>query len=160
MLSSRRDYLLRLIEEVSQFLARAVFHRKAGREQEALEAIVQSCERLFALEAAQLFQFTPEQHFLMLTEGEEPDNARARVLLYAALNLEAGRNYMALKRRELARISFLNALRFTLRARLSFPTDTPPAYAPHVDELLELLKEEPLDPETLGLLSSAAPPPV
>jgi hypothetical protein len=154
MLSSRRDYLLRLIDEVGQFLARAVFQRKGGGEQEALQTVVQSCERLFGLEAGQLFQFTPDQHFLMLTEGEEPDNARAKVLIYAALNVEAGRNYAALKKAELARVSFLNALRLTLRAELSFPTDSPPPYAPSVAELLVLLKDAPIDPDTTELLRS------
>lgn len=158
MFSSRRDYLLRLIDEVGQLLARAVFQRKGGREQEALHSVVESCERLFGLEASQLFQFTPDRHFFMLTDGEETDNARAKVLIYAALNLEAGRNYAALKKPELARVSFLNALRFTLRARLSFPTDTPPPYTPQVAELLDLLEDEPLDPEIAGLLRQAGAP--
>ncbi|HWA10788.1 MAG TPA: hypothetical protein VG838_15210 [Opitutaceae bacterium] len=152
MLRSRRDYLIRIIEEVGEFLARAVFKRRAGREQEALQSVVQACERLFGLEAAQLFQFTPEQHFLMLTEGFDPPDARARVLLYAALNLEAGRNYAVFNKAELARASFVSALRFTLRAQQAFPDGEPPTYTPSVDELLELLKDAPLDPETARLL--------
>jgi hypothetical protein len=160
MIRSRRDYLVRIIEEVGELLSRAVFQRQGGREQEALHSVVQSCERLFGLEGEQLFQFTPDQHFLMLTEGEEAGDAQRKVLIYAALNLEAGRNYAALKRPELARVSFLNALRFTLRARLSFPIATLPDYAPHVPELLALLKAEPLDPETAGLVRAAGVPSV
>ena len=148
-----------MIDEVTQFLARAVFHRKGGGEQDALHSIVQACERLFGLEADRLFQFTPDQHFLMLTEGEAPENARAKVLIFAALNAEAGRNYAALRKPDLARVSFLNALRFTLRARLSFPTDALPAYAPQVAELLELLRDQPLDAETAGLLASTGASP-
>jgi hypothetical protein len=150
---------MRIVEEVSELLARAVFQRKGGREQEALHSVVQSCERLFGLEADRLFQFTPNQHFLMLTEGEEADAARAKVLIYAALTMEAGRNHAALGKPEFARVSFLTALRVALRARLSFPTGTPPAYAPDVDELLALLKDRPLDPETAGLLQGANPAP-
>ncbi len=156
MLRSRRDYLLRIIDEVGEFLARAVFKRKAGREQESFQSIVQACERLFGLEADALFQFDPDQHFAMLTKGSEPDQACAQVLLYAALNLEAGRNYAALKRPELARVSFLNALRFTLRARVAFPTGTPSAYAPDVPTLLALLTDQPLDDETAELLRQTA----
>ena len=148
MFRSRQDYLLRLIEELTQFLARAVFQRKAGREIEALTAIVESCERLFGVEAAQLFQFTPDQHFVMLTEGEAAENARAKVLIYAALTTEAGRNYAALGKTELARASFLSALRLTLRARESFPADDPPpSYAPSIPDLLGQLKDQPLDAE-------------
>jgi hypothetical protein len=153
MFRSRQDYLLRLIEELTQFLARAVFQRKAGREMESLTAIVESCERLFGLEAAELFQFTPEQHFVMLTDGESPENARAKTLIYAALTAEAGRNYASLGKAELARGSFLSALRLTLRARESFPTDDPPpSYAPSIAELLQQLQGQPLDAETSGWL--------
>lgn len=153
MFRSRQDYLLRLIEELTQFLARAVFQRQAGREREALSAIVESCERLFGLEAAQLFQFTPDQHFVMLTDGEAPDNARAKVLIYAALTAEAGQNYAALGKTELARASLLSALRLTLRARESLPTaEPPPSYAPSISDLLRQLQDQPLDPETASWL--------
>jgi len=155
MLRTRRDYLLRIIDEVVEFLARAVFQRKAGREQESLQSIVQACERLFGLEADALFQFNPDQHFVMLTEGAEPAEASARVLLYAALNVEAGRNYSALKRPELARVSYLNALRLALRTRVAFPGGAAPHYAPDIPELLALLSDQPLDAETTGLLRMA-----
>ena len=159
MLTSRRDYLVRLIEEVTQALARAVFKRKGGDEAAALQSVVQGCERLFNREADQLFQFTPDQHFLMLTEGEDPDSAAARVLLYAALNQEAGRIYAALGKKALARGSYLNALRFTLRAGASFPTEAPPQYAPAVPDLLAALQGEPPDPDVRELLQQSGPTP-
>src|SRR5436305_6765567 len=96
MLTSRRDYLLRIIDEVGRMLARVVFKRRNGREQEALQAVVQACERLFNLEASELFQFTPDQHFVMLTRDVNPADAQAQVLLYAALNAEAAHAYLAL----------------------------------------------------------------
>ena len=81
MLTSRRDYILRIIDEVGRLLARALFKRRAGANAEALEAIVQSCERLFSMEADKLFQFTPEQHFAMLADAETPENGRDKILL-------------------------------------------------------------------------------
>src|SRR3954469_22644147 len=152
MITSRRDYLLRMIDEVGRLLARVIFQRQNHREQEALQSVVQACERLFNLEAAQLFQFSPEQHFLMLTEGESPEDARDKVLLYAALNTEAAHAYLALNKPAMARSSFLNALRFTLRARKEFPADNWPDYAPQISELLDALKDQPLDDETTELL--------
>jgi hypothetical protein len=152
MITSRRDYLLRIIDEVGRLLARVIFQRQNRREQEALQSVVQACERLFNLEAAQLFQFTPDQHFFMLTQGESPEDARDKVLLYAALNTEAARAYLGLNNATMARSSFLNALRFTLRARKEFPTGNLPEYAPKVPELLDALKDQPLDPETQELL--------
>lgn len=155
MLTSRRDYILRIIDEVGRLLARIIFKRRGGEPEEALQSIVQACETLFALEADKLFQFTPEQHFVMLAEGEPPEIARDKVLLYAALNTEAGHVYTQLGNRKMARASFLNALRFTARARSEFPADGWPAHAPSLNALRELLADEPLDAATAKLLSDA-----
>ncbi len=161
MITSRRDYLLRLIDEVGRLLARAVFKRRAGAAAEALEAVVASCERLFNLEADKLFQFTPEQHFAMLADDETAEAGRDKILLYAALNAEAGLIYRALGKPSLARASLLNALRFTLRARLEFPAENLPAFAPDITSLCAELAAEPLDAETQGLLATVRrlPPP-
>ncbi|MEO6569903.1 MAG: hypothetical protein ABIO94_14160, partial [Opitutaceae bacterium] len=126
MITSRRDYLLRIIDEVGRLLARVVFKQRNGHQQEALQLVVEGCERLFNLEASQLFQFTPAQHFLMLTRGESPEDARDKVLLYAALNAEAGRTYLALNNASMARSSFLNSLRFALHAQQEFPPENLP----------------------------------
>lgn len=152
MLTSRRDYLLRIIDEVGRLLARVIFQRSKGSLQDALQSVVQGCERLFSMDADRLFQFTPDQHFVMLTLDEPPEIACDKVLLYAALNAEAGKIYTALGNQPMARGSFLNALRFTLKAQAAFPAGSPPAYAPHVPELLDLLKDAPLDADTAELL--------
>lgn len=155
MLTSRRDYILRIIDEVGRLLARVIFKRRNGELDDALQGVVQACERLFNLEANQLFQFTPEQHYAMLREGEPPEIARDKILLYAALNAEAGHLYAKFEKPALARASFLNALRFALRARLEFPREGWPAYAPDVAEIRAALGEETLDPETAELLRKA-----
>lgn len=117
MLTSRRDYILRIIDEVSRLLARVIFKHRSGDNREALETVVQACERLFGLEADKLFQFTPEQHFLMLSEGELPEIARDKILVYAALNAEAGKIYTQRGNAAMGRASLVNALRLTLRAK-------------------------------------------
>lgn len=154
MLTSRRDYILRIIDEVSRLLARVIFKRRSGEPETALQTVVQACERLFSLEADKLFQFTPDQHFVMLTEGETPEIGRDKALLYAALNAEAGHIYTRLGNVPMARASFLNALRFTLRARTEFPAENLPAYAPHLALLRECLADAPLDPAMAALIES------
>jgi len=136
-----------MIDEVTRLLARALFQRKSGRQQEALQAIVQACERLFSMEAAQLFQFTPDQHFLMLIQGEPPLEARDKVLIYASLCAEAGQVYAELGRPEMAQASRLNALRLTLKARATFGSEALPDYARTPQELLAALPNLSLDPE-------------
>ena len=153
----QRDYFLRLIEQVGEFLKRAMRQRRKNTPQEALQSIMAACERLFAMDAVRLFQFLPDQHFVMLTEGEPTEIARDKVLIYAALNLEAGQCYVALNQPVLARQSFLNALRFTLRARQTFPAAGWPEFAPSLTELLDLLGDASLDPDTTALLEAATP---
>ena len=132
-----------------------IFKRRSGEQEDALQAIVQACERLFALEADKLFQFTPDQHFVMLTEGETPEIGRDKVLLYAALNMEAGHVYSKLGNAAMARASYLNALRFVLRTRADFPLDNLPDYAPSLAVLREALADAPLDPATAEMLKAA-----
>ena len=154
MLTSRRDYILRIIDEVSRLLARVIFKRRSGDNEAALQAIVQACERLFSLESDKLFQFTPEQHFAMLTRDEPPETARDKVLLYAALNMEAGHIYSKMRNAAMARASFVNALQLTLRARTEFPAQNLPEYAPSLAVLREALADAPLDEATQAMLKS------
>lgn len=153
MITSRRDYLLRIIDEVGRLLARVMFKRRGGEDREALQTVVQACERLFGLEADKLFQFTSEQHFAMLSENEAPEIGRDKILLYAALNLQAGQIYAKLGNQAMARASFLNALRLTLRSRVEFGSEKLPEFTPDLDELSNLLAGEPLDPETADRLA-------
>lgn len=152
---AQRDYILRLIEQVGQLLARVIQQRRQRAPQEALQSIMAACERLFAMEAVRLFQFTPDQHVLMLAEGEDEVTARNKILMYAALTAEAGRCYTELAQPQLAAASFVNALRLTLKARLDYPADTWPDFAPKTAELLQQLGNAPLDPDTTDLLAAA-----
>jgi hypothetical protein len=160
----RRDYILTIIEQVGQMLAQLIAKRRndhgADHQQtmipaEALQSVVHGCERLFGMEAAQLFQFTPEQHVLMLAEGEAPENARAKILLYAALCAEAGHAYTALGKPAMARHSLINALRLTLRAKQIYGVQELPVFTLETPDLVALLKDAPLDAETAELMKSA-----
>jgi hypothetical protein len=155
MITSRRDYVLRLIEEVGRLLSRVVAKRRAGDDQDALGTVVFGFQRLFNLEANQIFQFTPDQHFEMLCDTDTPEDARDKVLLYAALSAEAGRLYTKQGNRAMARATTLNALRFTLKARAKFPTEGQPDYTPNVEELKAALADEPLDAETAALVAQS-----
>ena len=155
MLTSRRDYILRIIDEVGLLLRRVLQQRTAGRPAEGLQSVVAACERLFQLEAPRLFQFNPDQQLAMLAEGEPPDIARDKVLLYAALNAEAGRCYRALGNLPLSRQSFVNALRLTAKARSTGSPDGWPSFAPAPVDLLKELEGQPLDADTTALLAAA-----
>ena len=156
MITSRRDYLLRMIEEIGRILARLSVKRRQGENDEsALATIMLGFERLFQLDADQVFLLTPDQHFKMLTEEDDANYARDKVLLYAALSTEAGHVYVKKGNLAMARATFTNALRFTLRAHAKFSTEGLPDYSPRVSDLVTLLKGAPLDAEIGELLSAA-----
>jgi hypothetical protein len=151
----QRDYILRLIEQVAQLLSRVIRQREQNSPHEALQSIMAACERLFGMEAVQIFQFTPDQHAAMLAEGEEPESAHDKIMMYAALNEQAGRCYGTLGQPKLAQQSFINALRLSLKAQQQFPGFDTPAFAPDQRELLRLLGDTPLDPEMTALVAAA-----
>ena len=150
----QRDYILRLIEQVAQLLSRVVRQREDNSPQEALQSIMAACERLFGMEAVQLFQFTPEQHTAMLADGEEPEVAHDKILMYAALNEQAGRCYATLGQPKLSQQSFINALRLSLKARQLFPGFDEPTFAPNAAELRRLIGDAPLDAELQALIAT------
>ena len=161
MLTSRRDYILRIIDEVGRLLASITFKRKAGADQEALETVVVGFQRLFNLDSDQIFLLTPEQHHEMIVTDPDatPEDKRDKLILYAALSAEAGAIYAKMGNLPLARATRLNALRFSLRARAQFPIENLPAYAPSVAVLRESLADAPLDSATEALLKSVTNPP-
>jgi hypothetical protein len=156
MITSRRDYLLRIIDEISQMIARIVFKRRVGADQEALQIVVQGFQRLFNLPADQLFTMSPDHHFVMLTLDEPPDIARDKVLLYAALSNEAGSIYRKMGNEKMAQATFTNALRFALKARTFAVAAPTPEFAPNVDELVAAVGADHLDPEIKALLQPPA----
>ncbi|HWA85756.1 MAG TPA: hypothetical protein VG710_06010 [Opitutus sp.] len=159
MITSRRDYLMRLIDEVGRILARIVFKRRKGdTDDSALETVVFGFQRLFDMGADQIFMLTPTQHFEMLVRDESPDFARDKVLLYAALCTEAGHIYARMGSRDKATATFSTALNFTLRARAQFPSEGWPDYAPSVTDLVDALGDTPLDSATNELLAAAGMP--
>lgn len=152
MITSRRDYILRIIDEVTRILARIIFKRRTGADHEALEIVIEGFQRLFNLQPDQIFQFTPDHHFVMLTLDEPPEIARDKVLLYAALSAEAGGIYQKMGNEKMARATFTNALRFTLKARTFAIDSALPQFAPNVDDLIAKLGADTLDVETRALL--------
>ncbi len=154
MITSRRDYIVRIIEEVGRLLARVTAKRRRGDSDDAaLETVVFGLQRLFEMDADQIFLLTPDQHYEMLADTDPPEFARDRILLYAALNVEAGHVYARQQNRAMARATFTTALRFTLKAGAKYSAEGLPEYAPNIAELLAALGDEPLDAETARLVA-------
>lgn len=153
----QRDYLLRLIEEAVQVIARIAHLRESGQPGQAVNEVIESVERLFGLTVTELGSLDTDQLFGQLTLEENPDDARNKCVIFAALNNQAGLAYADKDLPALAQPAFHLALVFTLRALTAFPGPNLPAFTPDVDALLYRLEGFDLPRSTLDLLAAYRP---
>jgi hypothetical protein len=138
-----RDYILRYLELVRQFLAQAVKLRESGKLNEALRVLLQAQEKLFARPASEFVTLGVDEQLRMLARGESPENARAKRVGYAALIQEAARVYRERDRDDLAAAANQLALHIMLTVALEQP-DEADALLPSIRELLAQVPPEQL----------------
>jgi len=131
-MSFERDYILRLVEQLREFLAQITRLRQVNRPDDALVAIVQAQEQLFARPAAQFTSLLPDAQFHMLVLGEKPGQARAKILLQSDLLAETARVYEDKDQLPLAQGARYFALELLQLAAAQFPD---PAIDEHVAAL-------------------------
>jgi len=122
-MSFQRDYILRLVEQLREFLAQITRLREGGRPDDALVAIVRAQEKLFARPAAQFGALLPDAQFHMLVLGEQPEQAREKILLQADLLAETARVYEAKDQLALAQGARHYALALLRLAAVQFHDD-------------------------------------
>ena len=98
----QRDYILRLLDQLREFLQQITRLRVAERPDDALMAILQAQERLFGREASLFMGLTPEEQFRVLTFGESAGEARAKCVMQADLLSEMARVYVDKEQQALA----------------------------------------------------------
>ena len=127
-MSLQRDYILRLVEQLREFLSQIVRLREVNRPDDALVAIVQAQEQLFSRPAAQFTPLLPDAQYRLLILGEKPAEARAKILLQSDLLAETARVYDAKDQPALAQGARHYALELLLLAAAQYPDpalDTP-----------------------------------
>ena len=112
----RQDYLLRLLDELKQFLAEVARFRRAGSHDAALLTLLQAQERLFARPAEQFMALPVEQQVHLLAVDEPAATAREKCLAYATLVIEAGQIYQAKTQSALAHGAYQLAMQVILLA--------------------------------------------
>jgi hypothetical protein len=106
------------------------------------------------LNVSELGSLDTEELFAQLTREEQPENARDKCLIFAALNNQAGLAYEEKDLPALAQPAFHLALVFTLRALTGFPRQGLPEFTPKVGDLLFRLEGFELPQTTLDLLGA------
>jgi hypothetical protein len=158
MSPQKQDYLLRLIEELGQFLAEVTKLRSQGNYGAAMLTILQAQERLFARPAKEFISRPVEDQVALLVIGETAADSREKCLAYARLLTEAGIIYQAKDQTALALGAYRFALHVLLLARERIPGFDPIPLADRLGPLLDQLPEDGLKDEVRGLLRQLAAP--
>jgi len=140
----RQDYILRLLEELGQFLAEVARFRRAGSSDAALLTLLQAQERLFARRAEQFIALPVEQQVHLLAVDEPAANAREKCLAYATLLVEAGQTYETRVQPALALGAYRLAMQVIL---LAWREPPPPDDRARVAALLARIPADQLLPE-------------
>jgi hypothetical protein len=151
MAGFREDYLLRLIDELREFVARAVALRDASKLQQALMTVVQAQEKLFARPAAQFAALSLDEQLRLVALDDPPAMARAKKLAYADILREAGKIYEARLQPDLAISACQLALQVTLTVALEDPAQAG-ELRPAIAELLPHVPEERRSPPVAEML--------
>ena len=151
MASQRDDYVLRLIDELREFVTRLINLGDASRLDEALMAAVAAQEKLFARPAAQFTALPITEQLTLLRRGETPPTGRSKCLAYADILEEAGLVYRAKSREDFAAGAFALALCTSLFVALESPEGAAEA-KPQIERLLGRVEPERLPPPVRGLL--------
>lgn len=155
MPEEREDYIIRLIQELRQFVTRVLRLRDAGSMDEALLAVVHARERLFGRPSAEFAHLPIDEQLGLLAEGESPATSDAKRIAYATILKEAGLVYDLRAEREMALSAFQLSLYITLVVAIGTPGGAEELRG-NIEELLNRIPEDQLYPPVKALLGRLA----
>jgi tetratricopeptide (TPR) repeat protein len=140
----RRDYLLQMIQEFTQALARIGSLKKGQRWDEAGEALDAEFQRLIGAGPQAVARFSETELLARLVEGESTQVVHQKTLILTALLTEAGDVAVAQDRVEQSRECYLKALHLLLDILARGEVSEYPEFVPKVEMLKEALQGAPL----------------
>jgi hypothetical protein len=140
----RRDYLLQMIQEFAQALARIGSLKKGQRWNEAGEALDAEFQRLIGAGPQAVARFSETELLARLVEGESTQVVHQKTLVLTALLTEAGDVAVAQDRLDECRVWYLKALHLLLEILARGEISEFPEFTPKVEMLREALKGTPL----------------
>lgn len=151
----KQDYLLRLIEQLRQFVREMMRLREAREYDAALFTIIPAQEKLFGLPAQEVAQLPLDEQFRHLVQNESPTNAWDKCCAYAELLEELGQIYAAKDDPTSATGAYRFALHILLLAAAEHPDRAPKDFSHRISRLRDLLAGHPLPGEVMYLFSAA-----
>jgi hypothetical protein len=148
----RRDYILRMIEEAAQALARIISFKNGRRWREAAEVIDQQFARLVGLDAQAVSRLSETELLARVIEGEPTQAVREKTLILTALLKEAGDLAAVQDQAQEGLACYLKALHLLLDVLGRGEPFECPEFVPRVEALTAALSDEPLPVGTHALL--------
>jgi hypothetical protein len=148
----RRDYILRMIEEFIQALARINALKTGQRWQEAAGAVDEEFQRLIGAGAQAVVRLTETELLARLIRGEPTQAVRDKTLLLTALLKEAGDVAARQERAEESRSCYLKGLHLLLETLAREEVFDCPDFVPRIEMFAAALRDSPLPLQTQALL--------
>ena len=144
----RRDYILRMIEEMVQALARIGSLTKDKRYKEAAALLDEELQKLIGSGAEKAAMLSETELMAALVSGEPTQVVREKCLLLVALLKEAGAIHAGQNRANESRACSVRALNLLLETRLRDADGIDlPMFVPRIEDLVLALRDAPLPPQ-------------
>jgi hypothetical protein len=140
----RRDYILRMIEEFIQMLARINSLKRGQLWREAVGVVDAEFHRLIGTDAAEAAKLSDTELLARLIKGEPTQAVREKTLIVTALFKEAGDLAVAENRVEEGRSLYLKGLHLLLDALSQDEPFECPEIVPRVETLVAAVRDFPL----------------
>jgi hypothetical protein len=147
----RRDYILRMIQELSEALARIKSLKKDQLWQETATALDKQFDRLVGAGAQAVAQLSDTELFAKLIQGDPTLVVRYKTLMLTALLMEAGDLATSQGRIEEGNVAYLKGLHLLLQALAGEEIADFPDFVPRVESFVMALQGA-LPPRTQGAL--------
>jgi hypothetical protein len=148
----RRDYILRMIEEFIQALARISALKKGQHWQEAAGVVDEEFQRLIGTGAQAVARLTETELLARLIRGEPTQAVHEKTLILTALLKEAGEVAATQGREEESRACYLKGLHLLLGTLAREEVGALPDFVPRVEVFVAVLRGLALPLETQALL--------
>jgi hypothetical protein len=151
MANEEQDYLLRMLQELRQFIAQVAKTGDTSGAHEALLAVVHAREKLFGKPTSEFGRLPVAEQLAWLAAGESPQTARDKCLTYAAILKSAALIYQVQNDDAMA----TSAYQLSLYIVLILGVQTKESYAELISEIRDLrskIPEDALNPPVKELL--------
>ena len=144
----RRDYILRMLEEFFEILARLNSLKQAQHWSEASRLLDGEFQRLTRTEAASVTRLSETELLARLIQGEPTQVVRDKTFIVSALLKEAGDVAAGAQRPDESRACYLKGLHLLLEALASGEPGDFPEFVPRVEMFVAALGDAPLPAAT------------